>query len=162
MAKAWHSDAAGHLGKLFKGHGTGVPTGPTTNYSPERDKQPMDLLLAARRQERLPGEVYRPTRRDIDPETGLPDPDVQSRNHWRVGECWLWCGQGNVDVTWIGPAQSSGMHADLYACRACLYELDQRILRINLGKDRQVLRCLSPGASASVRPPAPGRHRRPR
>ncbi|WP_228022903.1 hypothetical protein [Streptomyces acidicola] len=38
-------------------------------------------------------------------------------------------------MTWIGPVRSSGMHAALYACRACLYELDQRVLEINMRVD---------------------------
>ncbi|MFG2312057.1 hypothetical protein ACGFS9_25825 [Streptomyces sp. NPDC048566] len=38
-------------------------------------------------------------------------------------------------MTWIGPVRSSGMHAALYACRACLYELDQRVLEINMRED---------------------------
>ncbi|WP_244809427.1 hypothetical protein [Streptomyces sp. So13.3] len=39
-------------------------------------------------------------------------------------------------MTWIGPVQSSGMHAALFSCRACLYELDQRVLFVNMRKDQ--------------------------
>lgn len=91
---------------------------------------------------RLPeaGAVFRPARRDIDPATGQPEPQaLWDRHDWRLGECWLWCGRAQVDVTWIGPAQSSGMHADMYACRACLYQLDQRVLLANLRRDRTIL-----------------------
>lgn len=55
------------------------------------------------------------------------------------GECWLWCGRDDVEVTWIGPVRSSGMHASLYACRACLYELDQRVLETNIRQDTGTL-----------------------
>ncbi|MFE9682775.1 hypothetical protein [Streptomyces sp. NPDC006285] len=51
------------------------------------------------------------------------------------GECWLWCGRDDVEVTWIEPVRSSGMYAALYASRACLYELDQRVLEINMRED---------------------------
>jgi len=50
-----------------------------------------------------------------------------------------WCGRDDVEVTWIGPVWSSGMHAALYACRACLYELDQRVPEINMREDADVL-----------------------
>jgi hypothetical protein len=30
------------------------------------------------------------------------------------------------------------LHATLYACRACLYELDQRVLAINMRQDVSV------------------------
>ncbi|MCZ4120807.1 hypothetical protein [Streptomyces sp. H39-S7] len=39
-------------------------------------------------------------------------------------------------MTWIGPVQSSGMHAALFSCWACLYELDQRVLLVNMRKDQ--------------------------
>ncbi|MFJ7180479.1 hypothetical protein ACIQXA_29745 [Streptomyces massasporeus] len=38
-------------------------------------------------------------------------------------------------MTWLGPVCSSGMHADLYSCRSCLYELDQRVLEANIRRD---------------------------
>ncbi|MFG2856081.1 hypothetical protein ACGFZ9_36400 [Streptomyces mirabilis] len=38
-------------------------------------------------------------------------------------------------MTWIGPVLSSGMHAALFSCRACLYELDQRVLEANMRHD---------------------------
>ena len=62
------------------------------------------------------------------------------RREWLPsGECWLWCGRDDVEVTWIGPVQSSGMHAAFYVCRACLYELDQRVLETNMREDTSVL-----------------------
>lgn len=84
-----------------------------------------------------PGVVFRPTRRDIDPITREPnDYALWDRHQWQAsGECWLWCGRDDVGVTWIGPVRSSGLHAALYACRACLYELDQRVLEINMRQD---------------------------
>ncbi|NEA55588.1 hypothetical protein G3I60_15880 [Streptomyces sp. SID13666] len=85
-----------------------------------------------------PDVVYRPSRRDIDPASGDPRAyTLWGRHEWRTqGECWLWCGREDVDVTWIGPVQSSGMHAALFSCRACLYELDQRVLLVNMRKDQ--------------------------
>ncbi|GAA1910879.1 hypothetical protein [Streptantibioticus ferralitis] len=84
--------------------------------------------------------VFRPTRRDIDPATGQPEARALWDCHdWQIGECWLWCGRARIDVTWIDPAQSSGMHADMYACRTCLYQLDQRVLLANLRRDRTIL-----------------------
>lgn len=94
--------------------------------------------------------VFRPTRRDIDPVTGEPTAYVLwDRHEWQVhGECWLWSGRDDVEVTWIGPVRSSGMHAALFACRACLYELDQRVLEANLRQDAAVL----PMSGQSMRP----------
>ena len=88
-----------------------------------------------------PDVVFRPTRRDIDPVTREPtDYALWDRHEWQArGECWLWCGRDDVEVTWIGPVRSSGMHAALYACRACLYELDQRVLETNMRHDVGVL-----------------------
>ncbi|MFD8672624.1 hypothetical protein ACFV1A_06025 [Streptomyces seoulensis] len=85
--------------------------------------------------------VFRPTRRDIDPVTGEPTAyALWDRHEWQAhGECWLWCGRDDVEVTWIGPVRSSGMHAALFACRACLYELDQRVLEANMRQDAAVL-----------------------
>ncbi|MFJ4962666.1 hypothetical protein ACIP6P_09430 [Streptomyces sp. NPDC088729] len=84
-----------------------------------------------------PDVVFHPSRRDIDPSTGEPTAHaLWDRHEWQpYGECWLWCGRQNVEVTWIGPVRSSGMHASLYTCRACLYELDQRVLDANIRAD---------------------------
>ncbi|GAA2665530.1 hypothetical protein GCM10010400_27170 [Streptomyces aculeolatus] len=54
---------------------------------------------------------------------------------WARGECWLWCGRIDMDVTWIGSIRSSGLDSDLYACRACLHQLDQRVWLAQLRKD---------------------------
>lgn len=88
-----------------------------------------------------PDVVFRPTRRDIDPVTRQPtEYALWDRHEWLTrGECWLWCGRDDVEVTWIGPVQSSGMHAAFYVCRACLYELDQRVLETNMREDTGVL-----------------------
>lgn len=88
-----------------------------------------------------PDVVSRPSRRDIDPATGEPTASaLWDRHEWQPhGECWLWCGRTDVEVTWLGPVRSSGMHAALFACRACLYELDQRVLMTSMGKDTGTL-----------------------
>ncbi|MFC1227619.1 MULTISPECIES: hypothetical protein [Streptomyces] len=41
------------------------------------------------------------------------------------------------------------MHAALYACRACLYELDQRVLEVSMRQDADVL----PMNGRAARPP---------
>lgn len=81
---------------------------------------------------------FRPTCRDIDPVTREPTDDALWDRHERQvrGECWLWCGCDDVEMTWIGPVRLSGMHAALYACRACLYELDQRVWRPTCARTR--------------------------
>lgn len=107
--------------------------------------------------ERLPDEilVYRPTRRDIDPETGQTTAAaLESRHDWQSrGACWLWCERVDIEVTWIGSVTSSGMQADLYACRHCLFHLDQRVWYA------QHLRDL-PRPRAHGPPTPRGRHRR--
>ncbi|MBC3989618.1 hypothetical protein H8N00_12170 [Streptomyces sp. AC563] len=104
---------------------------------------------------RLPesGVVFRPTRRDIDPSTGEPTAHaLWDRHAWEPsGRCWLWCGRPDVEVTWIGPVCSSGMHADLYSCRSCLYELDQRVLESNIRRDIAALP-VTPSTPAPRRP----------
>lgn len=89
--------------------------------------------------------VYRPTRRDVDPETGQTTAQaLWSQHRWQPGACWLWCERTGVEVTWIGPVSSSGMHADLYACRHCLYHLDQRVWDDQLRKSRPTPRARAP------------------
>ncbi|WP_432585935.1 hypothetical protein ABVG11_06850 [Streptomyces sp. HD1123-B1] len=85
--------------------------------------------------------AFPPNRRDIGPVTGEPTAyALWDRHEWQArGGCWLWCGRDGVEVTWIGPVRSSGMHADLYACRVCLYELDQRVVEANMRRDAGVL-----------------------
>lgn len=101
-----------------------------------------------------PDVVFRPTRRDIDPVTGEPTAHaLWDRHAWESsGECWLWCGRHDIEVTWIGPVCSSGMHAALYSCRACLYELDQRVLASNMRQD-----AASPSGSDTPRRSGSGR-----
>ena len=93
----------------------------------------------ALRASRLPDPdlVFRPTRRDIDSATWKPTAELLwDRHEWRThGACWLWCGRDDIEVTWIGPVRSSGLHAALHACRACLYELDQRVLETVMRRD---------------------------
>ncbi|MFF5649842.1 hypothetical protein ACFY8N_15595 [Streptomyces collinus] len=96
--------------------------------------------------------VFRPTRRDVDPVTREPiEYALWDRHEWQArGERWLRCGRNDVEVTWIGPVRSSGMHAALHACRACLYELDQRVLETNMLHDMGVLRMNRGPARSSV------------
>lgn len=105
--------------------------------------------------------TFRPTRRDIDPETGEASAQaLWDRHHWARGACWLWCGERDIEVTWLGPVQSSGMHADFYGCRGCLYLLDQLVLRTTLAKDRATHSPTPGPAELSTAPAGAGRHRR--
>ncbi|MFD7072329.1 hypothetical protein ACFV97_34420 [Streptomyces sp. NPDC059913] len=105
--------------------------------------------------------VFRPTRRDVDPETGAPDVSALSDRHdWHPGVCWLWCEPAETEVTWLGPVQSSGMHADLFACRACLYRLDQLVLTANLRKDSPGNQTPAPVGRLFTAPTGAGRHRK--
>lgn len=105
--------------------------------------------------------TFRPTRRDIDPESGEATAQALSDRHqWESGDCWLWCGQLDIDVTWLGPVQSSGMHADLYGCRGCLYRLDQLVLRATLANDKAALAKASGPAELPTALAGAGRHRR--
>ncbi|MGA5063306.1 hypothetical protein ACWGE1_00555 [Streptomyces sp. NPDC054932] len=105
--------------------------------------------------------VFRPSRRDIDPETGQPESRaLWDRHDWQLGTCWLWCGFIETEVTWLGPVQSSGIHADLYACRGCLYRLDQLVLLTNLRKDSPSSKTPAPVGDAFNPPAGAGRHRK--
>ena len=85
--------------------------------------------------------VFRPARREVDPVTRDPTAyALWDRHGWKPhGECWLWCGRDDIEVTWLGPVRSSGIHAGLHACRACLYELDQRVLETAMRQDMGAL-----------------------
>lgn len=112
-----------------------------------------------------PDVVFRPARRDLDPETGEAAAQaLWDRHTWFPhGSCWLWCGRDRVDVTWLGPVQSSGSHAAMWACLACLYELDQRVLLATMRKDGTAKDASQPptyvGDPLNFRTAA-GRHRR--
>lgn len=43
---------------------------------------------------------------------------------WVTGRCWLYCLRPGIPVTWIGPVQVEGQHADLYACEGCIRTLN--------------------------------------
>ncbi|MFI0164268.1 hypothetical protein [Streptomyces sp. NPDC017095] len=94
--------------------------------------------------------VFRPTHRDIYLVTGEPTAYALWDRHERParGDCWLGCGRDDVEVTWCGPARSSGMHAAVFGCRACLYKLDQRALEADMRQDAAVL----PVSGRSMRP----------
>lgn len=105
--------------------------------------------------------VFRPSRRDIDPETGNPEAHaLWDRHGWHLGACWFWCAEQGVEVTWLGPIQSSGLHADMYACRRCLYRLDQLVLSVNLRKDSPGTQIPAPAGSSFTPPTGAGRHRK--
>ncbi|GAA0636650.1 hypothetical protein GCM10009535_11180 [Streptomyces thermocarboxydovorans] len=42
--------------------------------------------------------VFRPSRRDIDPETGEPDVHaLWDRHEWHLGAGWLWCDREDIE-----------------------------------------------------------------
>lgn len=121
------------------------------------------MIATTLRPVRLPeaDAVFRPSRRDIAPETGEPDVHALCDHHeWHLGACWLWCAREDIEVTWLGPVQSSGLHADMFACRGCLYRLDQLVLRTTLAKDRASLSTSSGPAESPTARTGGGRHRR--
>ncbi|MFH9578457.1 hypothetical protein ACH4MO_10655 [Streptomyces globisporus] len=59
---------------------------------------------------------------------GLPSPAAtDDGNEWVDGLCWLYCGQQWTRVLWIGPARVAGAQAPMYACGACIGELQERV-----------------------------------
>ncbi|MFH8362291.1 hypothetical protein ACH4FV_22240 [Streptomyces anulatus] len=59
---------------------------------------------------------------------GLPAPAAtDDGNEWVDGLCWLCCGQRWTRVLWIGPARVAGAQAPMYACGACIGELQERV-----------------------------------
>lgn len=59
---------------------------------------------------------------------GLPAPAAtDDGNEWVDGLCWLYCGQRWTRVLWIGPARVAGAQAPMYACGACIGELQEHV-----------------------------------
>ncbi|MFI5759697.1 hypothetical protein ACIA8F_02005 [Streptomyces sp. NPDC051563] len=59
---------------------------------------------------------------------GLPDPAAtDDGNHWVDGTCWLYCGQRQTRVLWIGPVSVAGAQAPMYACGLCIGEIQERV-----------------------------------
>ncbi|EFE76439.1 hypothetical protein K7395_15540 [Streptomyces filamentosus] len=59
---------------------------------------------------------------------GLPPPAAtDDGNEWVDGHCWLYCGQRWTRVLWIDPARVAGAQAPMYACGACIGELQERV-----------------------------------
>ncbi|MFF2653997.1 hypothetical protein [Streptomyces sp. NPDC058045] len=94
-------------------------------------------------------------------------------NGWEAGECWLFCRRTGVAVLWVGSVITPGATGDVYACGACLAELE-RMVRVRAhGLDRSEGRTPAPPPTLAVPtgpPPPPalpgdrsgGRHRAPR
>ncbi|MFJ9826732.1 hypothetical protein ACIRSU_20520 [Streptomyces sp. NPDC101160] len=94
---------------------------------------------------------------------GLPDPPATDNgNDWVDGVCWLYCGQQRTRVLWIGPATVAGAQAPIYACGACIKELQARIWRSHRAQDAISHSAPSPGRAPELRSAAGGRgrHRR--
>ncbi|MFE0701913.1 hypothetical protein [Streptomyces sp. NPDC058872] len=93
---------------------------------------------------------------------GLPDPpNTDDGNDWVDGVCWLYCGQQQTRVLWIGPATVAGAQAPMYACGACIKELQARIwhsLRTHDSSARPAPPRHAPEHSSGRR--GRGRHRR--
>ncbi|MEE1942666.1 hypothetical protein V1L54_25215 [Streptomyces sp. TRM 70361] len=71
-------------------------------------------------------------------------------NGWVTGYCWLYCRRADVRVLWVGSVHVPGAIGDLYACGACIAELDHMV------------RAQSHTRDAPADRPRPGRHRLPR
>jgi hypothetical protein len=71
---------------------------------------------------------------------GLPAAaTTDDRNKWVDGYCWLYCGQQWTRVLWIGPAKVAGAQAPMYACGACIRELQERVWQSILSEDKSAL-----------------------
>ncbi|MFE0578121.1 hypothetical protein [Streptomyces sp. NPDC058874] len=96
---------------------------------------------------------------------GLPDPPAtDDGNDWVDGVCWLYCGQQQTRVLWIGPATVAGAQARMYACGACIKELQARIWHSLRTHDSPARLAQSPGHGPEHRfgTRGRGRHRRSR
>ncbi|MBK3582270.1 hypothetical protein ACIPM5_21315 [Streptomyces microflavus] len=59
---------------------------------------------------------------------GLPSPaTTDDGNEWVDGLCRLYCGRRWTRVLWIGSAGVAGAQASMYACGACIGELQERV-----------------------------------
>ncbi|MER6912200.1 hypothetical protein ABT354_11050 [Streptomyces sp. NPDC000594] len=48
---------------------------------------------------------------------------------WVVGGCWLFCGRGEVPVTWLGPCRTPRWEVPMYGCEDCVERLEYMGLR---------------------------------
>ncbi|GAA3857699.1 hypothetical protein [Streptomyces sedi] len=54
----------------------------------------------------------------------IPVPGIVGAEQRAMGPCWFWCGHRVAPVVWIGCLTSEGATAPLYACDACLRQLN--------------------------------------
>ncbi|GAA3886790.1 hypothetical protein [Streptomyces sedi] len=54
----------------------------------------------------------------------IPTPERVGQEQRAFGPCWFYCGFRSGPVVWIGCLTSSGVAAPLYACDACLRQLN--------------------------------------
>lgn len=56
-------------------------------------------------------------------------------NAWEKGVCWLYCRREGVAVLWVGSVATPGATGDVYACGACIAELDHMVRAQAHGQD---------------------------
>ncbi|GAA3642944.1 hypothetical protein GCM10023079_35930 [Streptomyces chitinivorans] len=55
---------------------------------------------------------------------------------WTTGRCRLYCLRPQVPVMWLGPVQTQGQQAELYACEACIQTLNALVWEALRQRDR--------------------------
>lgn len=58
-------------------------------------------------------------------------------NAWVPGVCWLFCRREGVAVLWVGSVVTPGAGGEMYACGACIAELDHMVRMRAHGRDRR-------------------------
>ncbi|MEO3849381.1 hypothetical protein ABGB09_17360 [Streptomyces sp. B8F3] len=58
-------------------------------------------------------------------------------NAWVPGVCWLFCRREGVAVLWVGSVVTPGAGGEMYACGACIAELDHMVRMQAHGRDRR-------------------------
>ncbi|GAA2216946.1 hypothetical protein GCM10010400_72740 [Streptomyces aculeolatus] len=62
---------------------------------------------------------------------------VGDGNAWVPGVCWLFCRREGVAVLWVGSVVTPGAGGEMYACGACIAELDHMVRVRAHGRDRR-------------------------
>nr|WP_240979672.1 hypothetical protein [Streptomyces sp. HNM0574] len=72
-------------------------------------------------------------------------------NAWVRGLCMLYCRNRCADVLWLGPVRTPGAAGQVYACGACLAELDHMVRLQNEALDAVPRRHgTAPGADVNL------------
>lgn len=95
---------------------------------------------------------------------GLPSPAASDDgNAWVDGFCWLYCGQQQTRVLWIGPVKVAGAQAPMYACGPCIRELQEQVWQSILLNDQPIppVQSVAPAEAERSRGRRSGKHRAP-